>query len=217
MNIKTKIRKIVKEIDKKLPIAMFYTFSMSPKEKILFEKEIKNSLVYLEFGMGGSTFRVLHKSKAIVYAIDSSTEWISLMREYKQIKNMERKGRLSLFHIDIGPIGEWGKPINNDHKEKFPNYSSDIFNLVDKESIDTVLIDGRFRVACALKTIMECYQNEKLKVLIHDFWNRDQYQVLLKYFDVIDQVDSLGVFRIKDKIDLNSVMLDYELFKNFVD
>lgn len=217
MQIKTKIRTIIKEIDKKLPSAMFYTFSMSPKEKNLFEKEIRNSIVYLEFGMGGSTFRVLQKSNAKVYSIDSSTEWISLMREYKQIKNMERKGRLSLFHIDIGPIGEWGKPINNDQKIKFPNYSSDIFNLVDKKSIDTILIDGRFRVACALKTIMECHQNEKLKVMIHDFWNRDQYHVLLKYFEVIDQVDSLGVFKIKDKFDLNSVMLDYELFKNFVD
>jgi hypothetical protein len=213
MNIKTEIKKIIAEIDKTLPKAMFYSFIMSPKEKKLFDKRIKNSKEYLEFGMGGSTFRVLQKSKANVYSIDSSSDWISLMREYRQIRKMERKKRLSLFHVNIGPTRAWGRPIDNSHKEKFPNYSSHIFNLVDKEVIDTILIDGRFRVACALKTILECHKNKKLQIIIHDFWNREEYHVLLKYFDIIDQAESLGVFMIKKSIDLNAIVEEYELYK----
>ncbi len=213
MTIKTKIKKVVSEIDKFLPKALFYSFRMSSKEKYFFDEKIKNSDVYLEYGMGGSTFRVLQKSNAKVYSIDSSTDWISLMREYRQIRKMEKKGRLSLFHVDIGSTGEWGKPIDNSDKEKFPNYSSHIFTLIDKDSIDTVLIDGRFRVACALITILECNQNNNLQIMIHDFWNREEYHVLLKYFDVINKVDTLGVFKIKNNIDLNAVRDDYEFYK----
>ena len=139
------------------------------------------------------------------------------MREYWQIRRMERKGKLFLFHVDIGPTAGWGKPIDNDQREKFPNYSSDIFNLIDKESVDTVLIDGRFRVACALKTILECYQNKNLQIIIHDFWVREHYHVLLKYFDIIDRADSLGVFNIKNNIDLKSIMEEYELYKYNID
>jgi hypothetical protein len=190
---------------------------MSPEEKALFDKRVKNSRYYLEFGMGGSTFRVLQKSEAKVYAIDSSTEWISLMREYRQIRNMEKKGRLSLFHVDIGPTRVWGRPINEDHKEKFPDYSSQIFNLIDKNKVDTVLIDGRFRVACALKTILECYQNENLQIIIHDFWNREEYHVVLKYLDSIAKADSLGVFNIKSDIDLNAISQEYDQYKDHVE
>ena len=213
MNYKAKIKRIIIRIDKMLPRACYYTFIMSPKEKVLFDKRVKNSRFYLEFGMGGSTFRVLQKSQAIVYTIDSSTEWISLMREYRQISRMEKKGRLFLFHVDIGPTRVWGRPVDDQHKEKFPDYSSQIFKLIDKSKVDTILIDGRFRVACALKTILECYQNKNLQIIIHDFWNREDYHVLLKYFDSIDKVDSLGVFKIKSNIDLNKITEEYDRHK----
>ena len=212
MSIRTKFKKGLTEIDKFLPKAMFYSFIMSRKEKKLFDKRIKNSKVYLEFGMGGSTFRVLQKSNAKIYSIDSSLDWISFMREYRQIKKAE-KDRLSLFHIDIGPTRDWGRPKSNEHREKYPNYSAKIFRQIDKKNIDTVLIDGRFRVACTLKTILECQQNKNIQIIIHDFWNREQYHSVLNYLDVVDRIDSLGVFAIKKHLDFNSVKNDYELYK----
>jgi len=217
MSYKVKIKKAIIKIDKTLPRAMFYSFIMSPKEKALFDKKVKNSRYYLEFGMGGSTFRVLQKSDAKVYSIDSSTEWISLMQEYRQIRSMEKKGRLSLFHVDIGPTREWGRPVGDSNMEKFPDYSSKIFNLIDKEAVDTILIDGRFRVACTLRTILECYQNKNLQIIIHDFWNREEYHVVLKYIDSIEKADSLGVFKIKNNIDLKAISEEYDLYKYHVE
>ena len=215
--LKAKVKKMINEMDKNLPRAFFHSFIMSNKEKKLFDNRIKDSKVYLEFGTGGSTFRVLQKSNAIVYSIDSSADWIDLMREYRQIRKAESIGKLSLFHVEIGPTREWGRPIGTKYKEMFPNYSSKFFNLIDKKVIDTVLIDGRFRVACALKTLLECYQNNNLQIIIHDFSNRAQYQVLLNYFDVVDKVESLVVLRIKNNIDINSISDTYELYKYEVD
>ena len=70
--MKARLNRIKREIDKFSPYPLFYSFVMSELEKELFDKKVKQSKVYLEFGMGGSTFRVLEKSKAKIYSIDST-------------------------------------------------------------------------------------------------------------------------------------------------
>jgi len=189
-----------------------YTFVMSESEKELFDKTTVDAEVYLEFGSGGSTIRVLEKTKALVYSVESSREWIKKMREYEFIRYAQRK-RLLLFHANIGPTKELGYPDGLDSKDLFPRYSATIFKKLRKKKIDTVLIDGRFRVACAMKTILECHNNERLRILIHDFWNREVYHILLRYLAETDRADTLGVFAIKKNIDLNSAREIYEQYK----
>ena len=138
--------------DQLLPWPLFYSFRMNKNDKILFDKTIKKSSGYLEFGMGGSTIRALKVSKANVFSIESSLDWIKLMRKYFFIRYMENK-RLSLYHVDIGPVKKWGVPISDHLKESFPDYSSKIFKEIKGEVIDSVLIDGIFRVACQGKRI----------------------------------------------------------------
>jgi len=211
MELNKKLRKVLSRIDRISPRPVFYPLRMSKNEVRLFDKEIKDSIHYLEFGMGGSTFRALMKSKTKIYSIESSKEWIDLMKKYLFIRLIKRK-RLSLFHIDIGTTGKWGYPTNFDSKELFPNFSALPFQLINKSNIDTVLIDGRFRVACTLKTILECNSNKKLKILIHDF-HREKYHIVLKYLDKIDSADTLFVFKLKLGIDLHSVAEDFEKYK----
>ena len=139
-----------------------------------------------------------------------------MMREYRIVRKNEGK-RLSLFHENVGQTGSWGFPTNEDFKDLFPNYSSTIFNEIDTSKIDTALVDGRFRVACTLKTILECHSNENLTILIHDFWNREKYHIVLQYLDVVDRADTLGVFSIKDDLDIGSAKKDYEKYKFIVD
>ncbi len=212
MQVKPLIKKTLKELDKYLPHPLFYSLVMSKPERKLLHKSIKDARNYLEFGMGGSTFRVLQKSNAKVYTIDSSEAWLAHMRSFSFIRKMERK-RLFLYLIDIGPTGDWGYPVGDSYKSSYPQYSSEIFELIDKELIDTVLIDGRFRVACTLKTILECYNNAGLKILIHDFYDREEYHIVLKYLHELEKADTLGVFSIKKGIDLAEVQADYEAYQ----
>jgi hypothetical protein len=65
-------------------------------------------------------------------------------------------------------------------------------------------------MACALRTILECHENDNLEIMIHDFSDRTQYHVVLKYLDIVDCVDTLGTFTLKIDIDLESVKKDYE-------
>lgn len=67
------------------------------------------------------------------------------------------------------------------------NYSDQIRKLSreEQDSIDLVLIDGRFRVACCLK----CYDIIKDNCLIafDDFLDRPHYHIVLEYFDIIEK------------------------------
>ena len=57
------------------------------------------------------------------------------------------------------------------------------------EEIDTILIDGRFRVACALSIFP--YINENTLVLLDDFINRqNQFSEVLKYYEIVKSVNN---------------------------
>ena len=212
MGLKKFIKSKLVQYDNCSPWPKHYSFRMTKQERQLFDTTVKHAKVYLEFGMGGSTFRALQVSDAKVYSVDSSREWLGKMRRYWLIRYKEMLKRLFLFYVDIGPVGKWGFPMSAE-KESFSNYSAAIFQSIRKEAVDTVLIDGRFRVACTLKTILECHSNACLQILIHDFWIRPEYHIVLKYLDTVDQADTLGVFKLKKEIDLKAVQKDYDAYR----
>jgi hypothetical protein len=218
-NFSKKVRAAIKysplDPNKHLPFPIKYPFMMTAEEKNLFENTVKDSAFYLEFGSGGSTIRTLLKTKAKVVSVESHMDWLKVMRAYYFIRRMEKKNRLILYHANIGQTGAGGKPVNDDEKHLFPVYSAKIFNLITEKEIaeiDTVFVDGRFRVACVLNTILQCHANKRLAIMIHDF-EREKYHILLKYLTVNKSADSLFLFKIKDDIDFKQVGLDYEQFK----
>jgi hypothetical protein len=212
MTIMQTVKGTVKALDKLSPYPFFYSIAMSKDEIAAFDRAIAKSKNYLEFGLGGSTLRAIQKSRGRIYTVESSPEWITRMREYVLVRYMEKR-RLFISPVNIGPIHIWGYPESDQHRESFPVYSSSIFKTIDTTTIDRALVDGRFRVACTLKIVLECHANSNLEILIHDFWDREEYHVVLKYLDTLERVDTLGVFSIKTNVDLESAKRDYEIYK----
>ena len=215
-NINQKIINLIRKLEVYSPYPLFYKFRMTKNEQKVFNNHIKNSKYYLEFGSGGSTLRILQKSKAKIYSVESSSDWIDYLCKYFIIRNAREK-RLFFHHVDIGQTKGWGYPVSKESIELFPNYSNSIFNTLDAGKIDTVLIDGRFRVACVLSVILNITSNKNTTILIHDFWNREKYHRVLKYLIEVDKVDTLGVFKIKSNVDLDLVKQDYEIYKHIPD
>jgi hypothetical protein len=212
MKLRSLAKRILERFDPISPYPLYYPFRMSDSEKAVFDEAIRGARHYLEYGLGGSTIRAILKSKAVIYSVESSPEWISHMRKYILIRSSETR-RLHIHPVDIGPVGEWGYPESEDCSESFEAYSSGIFKFLDSALIDLVLIDGRFRVACTLRVILACHGNSGIKILIHDFWDRPEYHILLKYLDMIAQADTIGLFSIKENVDLVSAGSDYEAYK----
>ena len=172
-----------------------FSVRLSENEKEFFLRHIKDAKNYLEFGTGGSTFLTLLNSKADIVGVESDNNWLNYLRKWILIRKNERSGRLKLVHIDIGKTKGWGVPVDDSEKDKWPNYSSEIFKIIDAGKIDMVLVDGRFRVACALSTIIHC--NEDAKIIIHDFNDRPEYHVLLDYLEITDSADTFAAFKVK--------------------
>jgi hypothetical protein len=57
--------------------------------------------------------------------------------------------------------------------------------ISNNNNCDLILIDGRFRVACAF----HCFNviNNKCFVIIDDFFDRPYYYVVLNYYSIIEQ------------------------------
>lgn len=174
-----------------------YPICLSENEKNFLISQIKNTKNYLEFGAGGSTFLALKETKAKkITSVESDEKWIEHLKNWKEITD-NINNRLKFIHVNIGKTGDWGVPIEDNKKHLFSNYSSAPFE--QSSNYDVGFVDGRFRVACALKTILNC--DKSCKILMHDFTNRPQYHCILQFLDIVDTVETMALFKIKDNYD----------------
>lgn len=188
-----------------------YPICLSEKERKFLIDNFEKANSYLEFGAGGSTFlALLHSNIQNIISVESDFDWIEHLREWKIIQDAENK-RLTFFHVNIGKTKEWGYPVEDSNQEKFLIYSSKVFQKEDSGSYDLVFIDGRFRVACMLQTILNCKTDTK--IIMHDFNDRPEYHVFLKYVNIVDTIDTMALFKIKENINYDDVLKDYELYK----
>ena len=63
-----------------------------------------------------------------------------------------------------------------------------------------VFIDGIFRVACVLQTILNCKKD--IKIMIHDINYEIKYHIIYKYLEVIYSIDTMVLFCIKNYIEV---------------
>jgi hypothetical protein len=109
--------------------------------------------------------------------------------------NKNNNKRLDFLYIDIGKTCGWGYPADVKCKNLWPNYSRLVFEKYESQNdIDVILIDGCFRVACALMSIKYC---PEATIMIHDFPNRPDYHVFNDFFEIIEKAGTLCVFKTK--------------------
>ncbi len=187
----------------------FFPIVLTNQEIQLLKKYLQSSENYLEFGSGGSTFLAAMMQRNI-YSVESDANWVKYLCSWKIIQNQVDIGRLKFINIDIGPTGRWGIPTDLNNKDKFYQYSSYIFEN-SRNNFDTVFIDGRFRVACVLRSIMSCSDN--VVILIHDYPDREHYHIIETYMDIVEKAEKLYVFKKKTNIDYTELNKLYEKYK----
>ena len=68
---------------------------------------------------------------------------------------MERVGQFSVHGVYIGELGDWGFPKDSTNISLWPSYCESIWKY--GRDAELVLVDGRFRVACALHAVLLSY------------------------------------------------------------
>ena len=127
---------------------------------------------------------------------------------------MEKLGEFGTVSPDLSP--EEKETVVHDIFEAYVENGgravADTFGAAD--SVDFALVDGRFRVACALRLLPML--RERAVVVLHDFWARvGAYKDVFRYYDVIGAQQSVVALRKKPESQLpGSWRTDYLKYNN---
>lgn len=175
--------------------------TMTPAEWAVLKRVLSTSVRFLEYGCGDST-RLAAGCTNIrsIVSVESNPAFVdSALRTHVEIRQAEACGRLEFRLADIGPTVGWGKPGDDSKRHLWPAYALAPYR--HGFIPDTILIDGRFRVACGLAAALQCPPSAT--ILIHDYANRFLYFILENFLDVVEIADRLAVFHPKARFNQN--------------
>ena len=152
---------------------------MSKKEIIAFSYLMKPENVYFEFGSGGST-NIASFYKVKTYSVESDIKW------HQKLKINGIKANYITIDLKVNKLGYPGKKTCSEDWKKYIQAYKNEYNA------DIILIDGRFRVACALDIFSKIKNNTI--ILIHDYERRKKYHILEKFYIKVKTWDTLTLF-----------------------
>jgi hypothetical protein len=163
--------------------------AMPHDETEFLRRQLRRARNYLEFGAGGSTLLAFAQGVPRVVSVESDARLAGYLEALAATS-------ASSYTCTVPPMKEisaWGYPIHDGElTELGRTYAHAAIGLSD---FDTVLIDGRFRVACALSVAVSV--TAKTTLMIDDYGDRDHYQVVERYLGRPRMKGRLAVFTIR--------------------
>ncbi len=147
------------------------TPSMPAAETMLLREAYEAAGVILEYGSGGSTRLASRMPDKYILSIESDVVWARQLRQ--QIAQEGPLSPVTVYHVDIGPTGAWGRPCDESHWRSYHRYPNAIWDEPFFRHPDVVLIDGRFRLACLMSVIL--HTTRPVRVLFDDYADRPKY------------------------------------------
>jgi hypothetical protein len=130
----------------------------------------KSAKGYLEYGAGGSTILAASEFSGWIYTVESDPIFLGAVRDA-----MPHGHRATLRHVDIGLTGPWGRPAFPWPRQKWRRYPQTPW-LEMTSAPDLILIDGRFRVACLIESLLRLPNDWTGSIILDDYQKRDIYR-----------------------------------------
>jgi len=156
----------------------------------LFKKAVRSAKVYGEYGVGKSTVWVAKNTDAAIIAVETDSKWAVRIRGNIQKENVQ------ITHIDLGNVGNWGRPTGYSRRSEFSSYFNSIWE--HSPTPDVVLIDGRFRVACFLTSYLSAKPGTV--IFFDDYVERPQYHVVEEITKPFTSDGRQAIFRVGDDV-----------------
>lgn len=158
-----------------------------------FRSVLNNAACYLEFGAGGSTRLAARLGVPHVFSVESDKDFAKAVRRH--VSHEKHRGEILVKAVDIGKTRDWGYPSSNEYCRLWPDYPLKIWDSVSAAGVspDVVLIDGRFRAACFLITVIKT--NPGTTILFDDYLGReDRYGFIENIAHKKVMIDKMAVF-----------------------
>ena len=172
-------------------------------DDFLFKRYLKKCNIYFEYGVGDSTTWVLENTSSRIISVDTDKKWIN------KVDISKRKKRIDIHWINLGEIENWGRPKTYEYRKHFIDYISCVWTF--KLKADVILIDGRFRVASFLFSLMNA--KESSVIIFDDYMNRPHYHVVEEVLEVYENFGRQAVFVVPTVF---NTKLAEELLKKFI-
>lgn len=178
------------------------TPSMDEGGLTCFKEALARSRCYLEYGCGGSTVYACNVAQVkVVIAADSDKRWLEKTKASFNSANT----KLLLGHCDIGEVGDWGVPKSTDQVHNFWKYMATPWQIAKQYNHvpDTVLIDGRFRIASFLFSLLSARVGTT--ILFDDYMDRPQYFVVEEFCKLKETRGRMGVFTTSNQYSVTAI------------
>lgn len=170
----------------------------------LLEAELRKTRCYLEFGMGGSTVLAARLGVPLTVSVDTSTERMDALREH--ITAQPTDSEVLLLHCDVGPVNDRGYPLDESQAAQWPSYYTGTWDTLlarQPEGPGLVMLNGRFRVACFLYSLLHLQPGAT--VLWNGYRSRHRYHMVEQFLKPAEFVDDMAVFRVTQRPDASAV------------
>ncbi|WP_052832992.1 hypothetical protein [Bradyrhizobium sp. LTSP885] len=155
-----------------------------------FTTAISSSRIYLEYGSGGSTIMAAKHVARLV-----SVEPDAIFARTVQAALPKTDAEISILTPQIGATRDWGYPIF-DHPtpariarwKSLPQAPWKVLTEIP----DLILVDGRFRIACALESLLRI--DTATRLLVDDYAGRD-YRVIEQFAELVAMHGRMAEFR----------------------
>lgn len=138
--------------------------------------------VILEYGSGGSTVLASEMAGKTVYSVESDPEWCQMMQGY--FDHAGTTSEVILHYANVGPVGKWGRPKTDAKWARYHRYPNSVWDLDGFKAPDLVLVDGRFRTACVMTTLLRT--EKPVTLLFDDYVGRKQYQRIERFVEPVE-------------------------------
>ena len=164
-----------------------------------FATRLRSSRRYLEYGSGGSTYLAAKLGVSFI-TVDSDPYFLKSVRKKIQRDGLARDSIQTFQYADIGLTEHYGRPFREwrasaRRLSKFRRYSDPPPRCYEGATLpDLVLVDGRFRVACALKALKMLRSERDWMIVVDDYVGRPEYGTIAEFAELDQFVGRMAVF-----------------------
>ncbi len=181
----------------------------------LFMRRLDRANSYIEFGSGGSTLAAARRGVPLI-AVESDWRFLrSVRRKLVELECYDEAAQ-KLLYVNIGLTEAWGAPaIRRPVPARLSRWRAyPAAPWPESETMAAphlVLVDGRFRVACALQAARFLSARDG-EVLIDDYVDRPHYHAVERHLILVERGGRMARFKPRPDLDVQALKADLEFF-----